>query len=141
MNYIRLPDDVVQTNWHWAIRYTVMLWLSLICKIPFNLSQFDEPGHIGETAAALEELGKKYLDRAGLEREAAASLLSRLYMRYARWGVIRRRGDFALTFHNFTKERHGDEVQRIRSMGCGVCHICRRGARGAFSCPAHTTCG
>ena len=82
LDYIRLPNsEIIKSQYHWATRYVILLWLALICRIPFNLSQFDEPGHEGATAAALELLGKEYLDRAGLEREGAAVLLSRLYMR------------------------------------------------------------
>ena len=50
--------------------------------IPFDLVQFDEAENIGATAAAIESIAKTYLGRAGLEREAAVLLLSRLYMRY-----------------------------------------------------------
>lgn len=49
--------------------------------IPFDLEQFDEVDQAGETAARVEAVGKSYLDKAGLDREAAAILLSRLYMR------------------------------------------------------------
>jgi hypothetical protein len=50
--------------------------------IPFDLAQFDEPGNADNTAAAIENLAKQFLGKAGLEREGAAMLLSRLYMRY-----------------------------------------------------------
>ncbi|KAJ2930914.1 hypothetical protein H1R20_g6182, partial [Candolleomyces eurysporus] len=81
LNCLRLEDEIVQAQHQWDLRYVLLLWLSLICKIPFNLSQFDEPDSVGQTAAAIESLGKQYLDKAGLEREGAALLLSRLYMR------------------------------------------------------------
>ena len=51
--------------------------------IPFDLEQFDETDRAGETAEKLESLGRKHLNNAGLEREAAAILLARLYVRYA----------------------------------------------------------
>ena len=50
--------------------------------IPFDLVQFDEAESIGATAAAIESIAMAYLGRAGLEREAAVLLLSRLYTRY-----------------------------------------------------------
>ena len=65
----------------WALRYTLLLWLSLVCMIPFDLEQFDEEGRTGETAAKVETVGKLFLGRAGLDREGAAILLSRYYMR------------------------------------------------------------
>lgn len=78
----------------WAARYLILLWLSLICRLPFDLSQFDDvvagaPSQIGdqtkiETAAMkIENIGKVYLDKAGLERDGAALLLARFYSRYA----------------------------------------------------------
>jgi hypothetical protein len=66
----------------WHLRYVVLIWLHLICMIPFDLSQFDEKHEIGRTANRLESLAKSYLGKAGLERDGAALLLSRLYMRY-----------------------------------------------------------
>lgn len=81
LSYLDLKIEVVQAARHWALRYAILLWLSLICKIPFNLAQFDESDEIGRTADRLEGVGKGYLDRAGLEREGAAVLLSQLYTR------------------------------------------------------------
>jgi hypothetical protein len=68
---------------HWQLRYIVLLWLSLICRIPFDLALFDEDGDSSRVSALLIATGKQWLDRSGLERYAAAQLLSRLYMRYA----------------------------------------------------------
>ncbi|KAI0917160.1 hypothetical protein AcV5_007706 [Taiwanofungus camphoratus] len=65
----------------WSLRYVVLLWLSLICMIPFDLEQFDDRDNIGDTSAKLESLGKSFLSNAGLERDGASILLSRLYMR------------------------------------------------------------
>ncbi|KAJ7095891.1 TBCD protein [Mycena belliarum] len=64
----------------WALRYAALLWLALICMIPFDLAQFDEHAD-GETADALEGLARSFLNRAGLERGGAALLLARLYTR------------------------------------------------------------
>ena len=49
--------------------------------IPFDLEQFDEDGKVGDTALRVEGVGKMFLSKAGLDRESAAILLSRLYMR------------------------------------------------------------
>lgn len=73
---------VAEAPRQWALRYAVLLWLALICMIPFDLAQFDE-GADGETADALEGLARGFLGRAGLEREGAALLLARLYTRCA----------------------------------------------------------
>ena len=60
----------------------MLLWLSLICMLPFDLAQFDEPDSIGKTARDLEDIAKSHLSKAGVEREGAAIMLARLYARY-----------------------------------------------------------
>ncbi|ETW81590.1 hypothetical protein HETIRDRAFT_383952 [Heterobasidion irregulare TC 32-1] len=65
----------------WSLRYVTLLWLSLICMIPFDLSQFDTAEQPDWTAGAIEAVAKGYLGKAGLEREGGAILLSRLYVR------------------------------------------------------------
>ncbi|KAF8635864.1 hypothetical protein AX15_000054 [Amanita polypyramis BW_CC] len=65
----------------WPLRYVMLIWLYLICMIPFDLSQFDESDQAGGVANQLENLAKFYLEKAGLEGDGAALLLSRLYMR------------------------------------------------------------
>ncbi|PFH53979.1 hypothetical protein AMATHDRAFT_186665 [Amanita thiersii Skay4041] len=78
LTYIRgVSDDQFQ----WQLRYVLLIWLYLVCMIPFDLSQFDESHETGRTISDLEEVGKRHLGKAGLEREGAALLLSRLYMR------------------------------------------------------------
>lgn len=65
----------------WHLRYIMLLWLGLVCTIPFDLHRFDGPGSPNETMDALKELSIKYIDSAGLERDAAAILIARLYVR------------------------------------------------------------
>ncbi|KAJ7600517.1 TBCD protein [Mycena floridula] len=79
VEYMLMKSTLVREPAQWALRYSVLLWLALICMIPFDLAQFDEIE--GHTAMSLESLAKEFLGRAGLEREGAAFLLSRLYMR------------------------------------------------------------
>ncbi|KAI5983473.1 armadillo-type protein [Pisolithus albus] len=81
IEFMRLPDGPSAEPSQWTLRYVVLLWLSLVCRIPFDLDQFDEDGQIGGTASALESTAMEYLGNAGLEREGAAILLSRYYMR------------------------------------------------------------
>jgi len=102
----------------------MLLWLYIICIIPFDLSQFDEPNDVGGTANSLEKIAKGYLSSAGLEREAAALLLSRLYMRYVRsiqsllsWSDLSRK-DTGSGFHEFmewssSQLAEGDGIFRV----------------------------
>lgn len=82
LEFLLLPDGLVQDASQWALRYMVLIWLSLICMIPFDLAQFDDVDRVGHTAAAIELSAKTFLGRAGVERDGAALLLSRLFMRY-----------------------------------------------------------
>ncbi|KIN99611.1 hypothetical protein M404DRAFT_16471 [Pisolithus tinctorius Marx 270] len=81
IEFMRLPDGPSVEPSQWTLRYVVLLWLSLVCRIPFDLDQFDEDDQIGRLASALESTAMEYLNKAGLEREGAAILLSQFYMR------------------------------------------------------------
>ena len=99
---MQLPNGLVHEFSQWALRYVILLWLYLICMIPFDLVQFDEAESIGSTAAAIESIAMAYLGRAGLEREAAVLLLSRLYTRYVTFSYTFKLG---LTFPGKTQAR------------------------------------
>jgi hypothetical protein len=81
LNFMLTQGDIVQHHSLWALRYIMMLWLSLVSMLPFDLAQFDDESELGHSARSLELIGKKYLGKAGLERDGAALLLSHLYMR------------------------------------------------------------
>ena len=74
-------NSLIKEHHRWPLRYVMLLWLSLICMLPFDLAQFDEPESLGKTASDIESVAKQYLSKAGVEREGAAVLLSRLYTR------------------------------------------------------------
>lgn len=82
MNFMQQNDALLNDHEEWPLRYVMLLWLSLICMLPFDLAQFDEPQSIGKTTADLEGVAKRYLAKAGVEREGAAILFARLYARY-----------------------------------------------------------
>ncbi|KAI0072860.1 TBCD protein [Panus rudis PR-1116 ss-1] len=86
LEYMLLPTGFPQDSHLWALRYVMLLWLSLICMLPFDLAQFDEDedeGKRGETKTAvkIEQVAMAHLDKAGIERDGAAILLAKLYMR------------------------------------------------------------
>ncbi|KZT60321.1 ARM repeat-containing protein [Calocera cornea HHB12733] len=72
----RLLETVIQ----WEVTYVLLLWISLICMLPFDLTLFDEKGKT-PVATTLEIIGLNQLSKAGKERDAAAVLLSKLYIR------------------------------------------------------------
>ncbi|KAF9013516.1 TBCD protein [Cyathus striatus] len=81
LDFVSIPNGPTQDTTQWELRYIVLLWLYLICMIPFDLSQFDDPDSVGRTSETLKALAMGHLEKAGLEREGASLLLSRLYMR------------------------------------------------------------
>jgi tubulin-specific chaperone D len=81
IQYMQKQNSPAQARWLWPLRYEMLLWLSLLCMIPFDLAQFDDAGEASQTADSIESLAKLSLDKAGLECDAAALVLSRFYMR------------------------------------------------------------
>jgi tubulin-specific chaperone D len=81
LNLMKQEGQATQDVQRWQLRYIVLLWLSLICMIPFDLSLFDDGDPKASTSMHLQTVGEAWLENAGLERFAAAQLLSRLYMR------------------------------------------------------------
>ncbi|EPQ54507.1 hypothetical protein GLOTRDRAFT_42674 [Gloeophyllum trabeum ATCC 11539] len=79
LEYMNLPGSGTQEAEQWALRYIVLLWISIICMIPFDLAQFNDGTN--EVSSQIEDVAKMHLAKAGLERDGAAILLSRLYIR------------------------------------------------------------
>lgn len=65
----------------WEVRFVLILWLSLVCMIPFGLDRFDHLAAGASTWTRLQDIGFRYLGEPGKEREAAALLLARLMLR------------------------------------------------------------
>jgi hypothetical protein len=82
LEFAQILDRAQSTATLWSTRHVTLLWISLICMIPFDLAQFDEVGREGQTADAIEAIAKRNLTNSGVVRESAAILLSRLYVRY-----------------------------------------------------------
>ncbi|KZS90474.1 TBCD protein [Sistotremastrum niveocremeum HHB9708] len=80
LGFMHSSSSPVQEATQWPLRYIVLLWLGLVCMIPFDLKRFDSPGT--DIASDLHAMGLKYLGTPGLEREGAALLLARLYSRH-----------------------------------------------------------
>lgn len=74
--------QMVQTSWH--LRYILLLWLSLVCMIPFELSKFDvsQPGSPAvQTSDEIVRICRHFLSSSGRERDAAAITLAKLFQR------------------------------------------------------------
>ncbi|KAI7830495.1 tubulin folding cofactor D C terminal-domain-containing protein [Gamsiella multidivaricata] len=69
----------------WETRYVLLIWLSLMCMIPFDLKSIDSQASKASDRIPLVdqmiETAKTYLDRAGKDRDAASLFLARLLTR------------------------------------------------------------
>ncbi|KAF9354091.1 hypothetical protein BGX26_008096 [Mortierella sp. AD094] len=69
----------------WETRYVLLIWLSLMCMIPFDLKSIDSQASKDNDRITLVdqmiETSKVYLDRAGKDRDAASLFLARLLTR------------------------------------------------------------
>jgi tubulin-specific chaperone D len=81
LDFAQVLERAQSSSTLWSTRYVTLLWISLICMIPFDLSQFDDFGKEGHTAAEIEALSKRSLTNSGIVRESAAILLSHFYVR------------------------------------------------------------
>jgi tubulin-specific chaperone D len=88
LDFAQALERAQNTSTLWSTRYVALLWISLICMIPFDFSQFDDDGKEGHTAIQIESLAKRSLTNSGIVRESAAILLSRFYVRYRTHEVL-----------------------------------------------------
>ena len=67
----------------WEVRYVLLLWLSLVIRIPLDLFRIDsnQDSETESTVRRVQNMAKAYLSSSGKEREASAELLARLYTR------------------------------------------------------------
>ncbi|KAI8899805.1 tubulin folding cofactor D C terminal-domain-containing protein [Globomyces pollinis-pini] len=67
---------------HWEMRYIMLLWISLIVMIPFDLSRIDsETGENGKLVNRILDTANHYLQSVSKEYEAACLLVMRLLTR------------------------------------------------------------
>ncbi|KAJ1030323.1 hypothetical protein NDA16_001233 [Ustilago loliicola] len=78
-------SDVAESSaaYCWELRYICLLWLSLICMIPFDLAKFDQTGQSSTetTAPRIAAVAQYFITSPGKERDAAAVVLGRLFQR------------------------------------------------------------
>jgi tubulin-specific chaperone D len=59
----------------WELRYILLLWLSVACRVPFDLA------HLQGADAAIATISYRYLGEASKERDGAIALLARYHSR------------------------------------------------------------
>ncbi|GAB5356179.1 hypothetical protein AAMO2058_000268800 [Amorphochlora amoebiformis] len=93
----------------WQTRYGLLLWLSLIVLIPFDLKTVDSNHHGRSLTETLVATGKKYLKDSGPTREAAAFFLAKLFTRRDLQGASLELSNFASwAFHTLNIKPVGD---------------------------------
>lgn len=69
----------------WETRYILLLWLSLVCMLPFALHLLDGSAAPSSSStrppSKIESIGRRYLGSSSKERDGAAALLARYYSR------------------------------------------------------------
>ncbi|XP_050391441.1 tubulin-specific chaperone D [Patella vulgata] len=68
----------------WETRYIILLWMSMLCKIPFDLTRLDASGKAGQKEPIMDriyKLGQSYLTVNDKSRDAAAFMMSQFVTR------------------------------------------------------------
>ncbi|KAJ3219334.1 hypothetical protein HK099_004731 [Clydaea vesicula] len=65
----------------WEQRYVLLLWLSLLSIVPFDLKDIDSSSRADTLVNDIVNLCKSFLEKAGKEQEAAALVLARILTR------------------------------------------------------------
>ena len=79
-----LDDEAALGRTSWEMRFVLLLWLALVCMLPFDLARFDQSSSTSQPAVdVVLSVGKRYLASSGKERDAAAYLLGRVFVRCA----------------------------------------------------------
>ena len=99
----------------WELRYVCLLWLSLICMIPFDLAKFDRPGQESnqDTASRIAAVGQHFIASPGKERDAAAVVLGRLFQR----SDVQKGGHFASFLDASLAALESEELSPFRATG------------------------
>lgn len=73
LNLVKPPSPLDSASWE--LRYLVLLWLSVACRLPFNLDQLQGCAEI------VPLVGYNHLTSASKERDGARAVLARYYSR------------------------------------------------------------
>jgi tubulin-specific chaperone D len=86
LDLLELSSEQDSVELCWELRYSLVLWLSLVCMIPFDLKNFDvgratskDPS--ASTVSRLIALSKRLLGSPGKDRDAAVVVFGRLFQR------------------------------------------------------------
>lgn len=75
-----LTDEHAVASATWQTRYILLLWLSLVCRLPFALERLGSGAGAG-AGGMIVLLGMKYLRSSSKESQGAVALLARYYSR------------------------------------------------------------
>ncbi|KAI8979034.1 armadillo-type protein [Pilobolus umbonatus] len=96
----------------WEVRYICLIWLSLICMIPFDLKKVDS-GIQSKDSLVIKMINqcKLYLASTGKERDGAGLLVARLLSRQDL------SGEYLKPFLQWTKDRLGSKIDVFEITG------------------------
>ncbi|KAI9172975.1 hypothetical protein H9P43_007106 [Blastocladiella emersonii ATCC 22665] len=79
---LRLVVAVHSSAFHlWPVRYMLLLWMSFVTLLPFEITRLGTKGHERGIVARVLETAKGFLAYTGKERDGAAMLIGRLVSR------------------------------------------------------------
>ncbi|TPX61395.1 hypothetical protein SpCBS45565_g07278 [Spizellomyces sp. 'palustris'] len=124
--FLETMDCTLQDPLLWEARYVLLLWLSLLSMIPFDLRNVDSGTSSGQSLVErIKTLSRSYLYAVGKEHEGGAILLMRLLTRqdttsdhlmdYFKWAANEIRGT--------------TDVFRLRGVLISLCTIFKNGRR------------
>ncbi|KND02583.1 uncharacterized protein SPPG_03041 [Spizellomyces punctatus DAOM BR117] len=124
--FLETMDGTLQDPLLWEARYVLLLWLSLLSMIPFDLRNVDSGASSGQSLVErIKTLSRSYLYAVGKEHEGGAILLMRLLTRqdtssehlmdYVKWAAKEIRGT--------------TDVFRLRGVLISLCTIFKNGRR------------
>ncbi len=90
-NEVYLLEPVLESlsalNLRWQTTYILLLWLSLICLAPFDLTSIESSNGTKSLVTRLLDMAKQGLGSGGKERDACAILCGRVLSRGDVWRV------------------------------------------------------
>jgi hypothetical protein len=80
-----VDSEEIRSSTGWEARYVCLIWLSIICMVPFDLRKIDS-GLVASGQQSLIhrllDIHKRYLGSTGKERDASSILVARLLSRF-----------------------------------------------------------
>ncbi|KAH6593687.1 hypothetical protein BASA61_004210 [Batrachochytrium salamandrivorans] len=119
---------------HWQSRYVLLLWVSLIAMVPFDLTRVDSGKADGRMLVdRMLDVGKQFLDSPGKEYEGASIFIMR---------ILSRKDSSQTHLLPFIEEsfetiRMAEDIFTIRGVMAALCSVYKYGPRSLLLSTVH----